>query len=277
MSNNLNIVSNLQNTSEQFKKLFLVEQIEQNEKIEEQQGLLNEINREYLEDKKTGIYNFFININKKYLLIYFFILLFIYSFINNIDFNIKNFIALCISLLIIYIINERNDNLYVDDMKDLELKLLSIYPQPKYFHHDSGIINIIYSIKELRNRSEKIFDELVEELDSFLETEELFYNESLKNKQDLYDILKGKRKKILNILHSFVHNIDSGDKMTKENLNVSLDSLHYILNIHIKNMASDINTIVERSETTTSSRIVDEEGYEEPYDPMDDSNYVFYV
>lgn len=270
------ITSDIKDSINLFKNKFISSKLDQTVKINEQQTLLDEITDEYRLNKNAGIYNYFKNINREYLLFYFFCVILFYNIINYIDFNTKNIFSLFIAIFIIYLINDRNDFLYLDEMKKLEIKLGSIYPQPKYFHLDSGFIDLIYSIKDFRTMSEKIFDDLVLEIDSFLEVEEIFYNETLDKLHNLYDILKDKRKKILNIFHSFIFNISSFDKISIKQLQITKDSLHYILNIHIRNMRLHINKIIKKNPTNIFSKeiLFDEE--EEPDDPFRNKNFDFY-
>lgn len=240
-----NLVSNNTNVEEKFKKLFIADEIEQEKKIQTQEDKISSLQLEKKMLYDESLYNFLINIRKEYILLYFFLLLIIYNFIDSINYTQKNIISLVITIFILYLVNNRNEILYTTDMDLIEQKLNAIIPQPKYFYKDAGLINLIYSIKEFRSISHKIWDEMIETLDLFFENEELLYNDENENFNNIYDFLLDNRKKALNMMASFIHNIRSDRKFLINKLEVSLESMHYILNIHIKNARIFINDYIK--------------------------------
>ena len=260
---------------ELFSQKFVTQSIQQNDAINQQENELDEITLRHAENKKTGIYNYFMNIHKEQLVVYFIGLLILYSFIDNINFSTKNVISLFFALFAIYVLNERNEKLYVGDMERIQMKLKSIYPQPRYFYKDSGIIELVYSIKAFRDLSEKIFDELVLELDTFLELETLVYTEDVSKLNRLYTMLKDKRKIILNTMHSFIFVIESADNTYMNKYSKALKSLQYIMNIHINNIRTYINEKIKGQGIRANTKYIEDDTEEISYEP-DEEKFDFY-
>lgn len=260
---------------EMFYNKFVSEGIKQSDEINKQERELDEITLQHVANRKSGLYNYFLNIHKEHLPIYFVLILIFYTFINNIDFSTKNVFALLFTLFLIYILNDRNEKMYVGDMERIEMKLKSIYPKPRYFHHDAGIIELIYSIKAFRELSYKIFDELVLELDTFLEIEELLHNEGIDKLNRLYTLMKDKRKIILNHMHSFVYVINSDDRTYLDKYTKGLKSLQYIMNIHMNNARTFINERIENQGTMANTLYIEDDTEEVSYE-NDDERFDFY-
>lgn len=269
----IKLESNNLNVEEKFKKLFIADQIEQEKKIKTQEDKISSLQLAKKELYSDSIYNFFMTIRKEYILLYFFLLLIIYNFIDRINYTQKNIISLGITVFILYLINNRNEILYTTDMDLIEQKLNAIIPQPKYFYKDAGMINLVYSMKEFRSISHKIWDEMIETIDLFFENEELLYNDENENYNNIYNFLLDNRKKTLNILASFIHNIRVDRKFLINKLEVSLESMHYILNIHVKNARIFVNDYIKDNSINRKLHEINEYtemiGYEKQNDYYD--------
>lgn len=179
--------------------------------------------------KSNGIYYYLSNIDRKYLLYYFFIGIVLFNMIDYLNFSIKQFISFMVMIFFIYVINDMNSFNSINEMEEIELKLNSIIPKPDNFHLDSGIIELIYDISVFRQFNEPVFDKLVELIDNFLKiklyalSDDKYYVKHL-------ETLKTFKNKILNHLQSLTITIPDNEE---PKLQKTVNTLHKILNIHI--------------------------------------------
>ena len=121
-------------------------------------------------------------------------------------------------------------------MQLLEAKMNSFEPRPSYFYLDSGIVELMYSIKEFSNYSKPIFQDIIRLLDKFLKLT-LYANQ---NESYVYDNLKDVKKEILNSMHFLIFNIPENIQIENK-LDKAIDSMHYILNYHLEKIRLDYN------------------------------------
>lgn len=214
-------------------------------KLKHQNIELKELSRDFLDDRKNGIYNYIKQIEKKNIVIYIFIFSIVYSILNYIEFNNHKFILSIVTLGIIYYINDMNSVNNISRMKELQMKMISIDPLPKYFYLDSGIIELIFSLKEYKVYSAVLFEKLIIQLDHFLKLV-LLMEKFPSDSYQLLENLKTKKKVILNILHSFIYNIPVSI-FTEIKLDKALDSMQFILNYHYERLRIQYNKIYSKN------------------------------
>lgn len=217
------------------------------DKLKHQQKELTGLSRVFLDDKTQGIYNYVKNINKNNLVIYIFIFAIIFSFFKYIKITTNSIFISVIALSIIYYINDMNQVNSISRMKELQMKMMTIDPMPKYFFMDAGIIELIFTIKEYKTYSPVLFEKLIIQLDHFLKLVmlmEKFPNDSFQ----LLENLKRKKKSILNILHSFIYNLPVSIH-TEVKLDKTLDSMQFILNYHEERLRIENNKIYNMGAT----------------------------
>jgi len=143
------------------------------------------------------------------------------------------------------LINNRNQ------MELLEFKMNSLEPTPKFLYLDSGVINLLYSIKEFEESSSVIFKQLIKLLDDFFEIIYNLQSQNLVSKQlnpyILFDNLKEIKSKILNTMEEFIFNIPSQQNFENK-LWQAVQSMHYILNLHIENIRNIYNKQLEKTD-----------------------------
>lgn len=263
------------NVQEYFKQSFLVDRELKNQSIKELQGELDTITDEYRKNQTEGIYNFLNNLDRRYIVFYFIGLIVIYIFVDKINFTVKNIISLIIALSIIYFINDRNEKLNIDDMKKIDIKLATIFPQPRYFYLDSKIIDIFFSLQDFRDDSADIYDSLIVEIDTFLELTVLI-RDLPKDYNKMYTLLKQYRKKIMNKFQSFIHNIDTYNKITYDKFHNAMENLHFILNVHMIDIKNYINNKIDEEgiDRTNIEILFDDE--EQPSPDDFENEYDFY-
>ena len=186
----------------------------------------------FLDGKKSGIYNYFTEIPSKSLLTYFVVGLLLFFTINEIKFTGKHIVIIIICGMSLFYLNEKRRSTSLTRMQEIELKLLSIFPQPKFFYLDSGLVELLHSIKEYKQYNPLAFNKLIRILDDFLELT-LDIEKNVDNAIPLYEILQGFKTSALNNLHSMIYNTPS-DIRAEVKLDDAIESLHYILNFHLE-------------------------------------------
>jgi len=198
----------------------------------EQEREAQNLKKRFLDTKKSGIYNYLTEIPSKSVLSYFVIGLILFFVINEIKFTAKHIVIIVMCGISLFYLNEKRRSTSLTRMQEIELKLLSIFPQPKFFYLDSGLIELIHSIKEYKSYNPLAFNKLIRILDDFLELT-LDIEKNLDNAIPLYDILQNFKDSALNNLHSMIYNVPS-DIRAEVKLDKALDSLHFILNFHLE-------------------------------------------
>ena len=136
-----------------------------NEQIEENKQYYND-----LEDiKKNSIYTYISDIDNDQLLLYIFILItFVSMLVYSFEFNITFIFSFLMGIILIYFLNEKSRVNNDSDLKQLEIKLNSIYPKPQYLHYDSRLINFIHENKDYQESNPDVYETMVKKLDNFM-------------------------------------------------------------------------------------------------------------
>jgi hypothetical protein len=190
--------------------------------------------------KQSGLYNFINNIPKFNLFTYFMAAFVLYNIINYIDFSVKNFLVVLVVLFILYFFNDMYSFNNINRMEEIELKLLSIKPKPEYFYLDAGIIELIYSIYDLRDYNTLTFNKIILFLDNFLklrlyaEEDDILFVNHIQN-------MKKYKKLILNHMQSLQLSLNSNYPQLVIKLNKAIKEMHVLLNIHIRNVENIAN------------------------------------
>lgn len=241
------------------------------DKLKHQSKELRELSSEFLDAKKKGIYNYVKNIEKNNLVIYIFIFGLIFSFLNYIKFTTKTFFISLVALGIVYYINDMNQVNSMSRMKELQMKMMTIDPMPKYFFMDAGLVELIFSIKEYKTYSPVLFEKLIIQLDHFLKLV-LLMEKFPKDSFQLLENLKRKKKVILNILHSFIHNIPVSIH-TEVKLDKTLESMQFILNYHYERLRVESNKIYIKDTPNRDNKYIYSNKHPDATDEMINNNY----
>ena len=241
------------------------------DKLKHQSRDLRELSKEFLDAKKKGIYNYVKSIEKNNLVIYIFLFGLIFSFFKYIKFTTNHFFISFITIGIIYYINDMYKVNNMSRMKELQMKMLMITPKPKYFFMDSGLIELIFSIKEYKTYSPVLFEKLIIQLDHFLKLV-LLMEKFPKDSFQLLENLKRKKNSIMNILHSFIYNlpvlIDTEVKLDK-----TLESMQFILNYHYERLRIQNNKLYIKQKTNRNNRYYYSNRHPDSTDEMINNNY----
>lgn len=244
------------------------------DKLKHQSKALTELSQEYQIAKRQGVYNYIKNIDKNNLIIY--ILLFggIFSFLKYIKFTTNKFFISLVSIGIIYYINDMNQVNNISRLKELQMKMLTIDPKPKYFYMDAGIIELIFSIKEYKTYSPVLFDKLIIQIDHFLKLV-LLMEKFPYDSYQLLENLKKKKKSILNVLHSFIYSIPVS-VYTEVKLDKALESMQFILNYHYERLRVDYNKTYLTDKANRNNKYYYSNKNPEEHDEYVNENYNLY-
>lgn len=251
-------------------------EIEKNKKINEknkvkQQNQLDDMSKNFLADKNKGIYNYIKKIDKHDIILYLIIFFIILYYLNKYKFNINHLAMLFITLSIIFYINDMKNVTGKSRMKEIQMKLLTIYPKPKYFFMDSGIIELIFSLKEYRTYNEIVFEKLILQLDFFLKIVSILEKFPVDSFQ-LLENLKRRKKEILNILHSMIVSIPPSIH-TEVKLNKALKSLQYILSYHYERLRIKSNELFLKDKPKYSNKYIYSNNAPDASDKLYNNNY----
>ena len=238
---------------------------------EGQEAAGKQLKSAFLDSQQSGIYNYLVNIPKESLFIYFCVFLVAFFVINEIKFTSKHIIILVASGIIIFLMNEKRRSTSVTRMQELELKLNSIFPKPKYFYVDAGIIELIHSIREYKNYNPLAFNKLIRSLDDFLEIT-LDIEKNGQNAFQLYETLQNMKDAILNTLHSIIYNSPS-DISVSIKLDDALDSLQYMLNFHLEQIRMMANIKFKEDGPNITNRYINSNEAPEGRDPLFNKHY----
>lgn len=244
------------------------------DKLKHQSKELKQLSNEFLSDKTKGIYNYVKSIEKNNFVIYLFLFGIIFAFLTSIEFTANKFVITIVALSIIYYINDMNQVNNMSRMKELQMKMMTIDPLPKYFYMDAGIIELIFSIKEYKTYSPVLFEKLIIQLDHFLKLVllmEKFPNDSYQ----LLENLHRKKKSILNILHSFIYNLPVSIH-TEVKLDKTLDSMQFILNYHFERLRVENNKSYMKNTPTRNNKYYYSNRNPEGLDELISDNYNIY-
>lgn len=132
---------------------------------------------------------------------------------------------LSIASLVIFIVwyqyvwfsHKRTDESQSSTEKHTKLKQESIRPQPVLAKKYDDVTDFLFYIQDMYKYNPQSFEELVDAIDSFLETyEQIRINNRMSNL--LYKQLDDKRRNALNILHSFVYNLVNDPNMNAKHV-----------------------------------------------------------
>ena len=223
---------------------------EKKEKDEE----LDELTGAYKAAQTAGFYNYITEIDSKSMFHLVVAGITVFTLVNKINFNISSIFSLVVTAVVVYFLNERRRTTETTDMQELEIKLVRITPNPKYFHLDAGIVELIYSIREFRNYNDQAFVEMIATVDKFLglmydiENEVADCHHAVELAQDL-------KKQALNHMMSIIFRTPT-DSRAVVKLRKAADSLHFIMNHHISVAAEECNKQIKKKGLNSTNKLI---------------------
>lgn len=254
MSNKLNLDNINMNNDPEFEKAIEKAKTKALEERKDKEKDLDELTSSYNRTKTTGLYNYITEIDNKSLFFFCSIFLLVFNLINRIRFSISSIIAIVGATLVVYFLNERRRTTEFTDMTELEIKLVRITPNPKYFHLDAGIVELVYSIREFRNYNDESFVDMILSIDKFLAMVYDVENEVADCHHSI-QIAQSFKKQALNNLMSIIHRAPDHTKVHRK-LRKAADSLHFILNHHIDVMKKQCNSRMIKTGLNSTNNLV---------------------
>lgn len=236
-----------------------------------QQNELDSMSKDFLADKSKGIYNYIKKIDKHDIILYIIIFFGLLYILNKYKFDTNHLAMLLFTLSIIYYINDMKNVTGKSRMKEIQMKLLTIYPKPKYFYMDSGIVELIFSLKEYRTYNEVIFEKLILQIDFYLKIVSILEKFPVDSFQ-LLENLKRRKKEILNILHSMILTIPPSIE-TEVKLDKALKSLQYILTYHYERLRNQSNEIFLKKKPNINNKYIYSNNAPDATDELYNNNY----
>ena len=237
-------------TGKFLEKINIVKNLQQNQELEGEK-----LKKIFIDAKKTGVYNYFRAIEPQYLLMYFIMILLIFTYVDSIDYSMKHIVSLIITILIIWYLNEMRKSQSISRMQELEIKMLSIFPKPQFFYIDSGVIELVFSVIEYKKYNAPVFNKLVLLLDTYLK-QVLDVEKSVINCHETYETMQNLKRACLNNFSSLLFSIPS-DKQSEGKLTKATDTLHYLLNFHLENVRNICNKKYESEDITIHSKYIE--------------------
>jgi len=255
-------------------QLAFNKQIQAIKSAAESQSLsVEKLKKKYIDDKKSGFYNYFANIPSENMFIYYLLFMIIFFFVSQMNFTFSKVISVLICCGIIFFLNEKRRSTSISRMQELELKLDALFPKPKFFYLDAGIIELVHSIREYSSYNVITYNRLIKVLDNFLELT-LDIERNIKNGYTLYDNLVDLKKEALNTLQSMIFSVPS-DIKAENKLDDATESLHFILNFHLEKIRIQINKDYKETGPQNNNKYIDETG-PSPTDDNTDYHYSLY-
>lgn len=214
------------------------------EERKEKETELNTLTGQYQAASGTGFYNYVTEIDKKSMLLFCGVFLLVFHLVNRVYFTTSSIVAIIVAAIVVYFLNERRRTTEFTEMKELEIKLVRITPNPKYFHMDAGIVELVYSIREFRNYNDQAFVEMITQIDKFLA---LVYDieNDVADCHHAIQMAQAFKKQALNHLMSIIFKTPQHHEVQNK-LRKAADSLHFILNHHISMISKYCNKKIEK-------------------------------
>jgi hypothetical protein len=136
---------------------------------------------------------------------------------------------------------------------------------------DSGIVELIFSLKEYRTYNEVIFEKLILQIDFYLKIVSILEKFPVDSFQ-LLENLKRRKKEILNILHSMILTIPPSIE-TEVKLDKALKSLQYILTYHYERLRNQSNEIFLKKKPNINNKYIYSNNAPDATDELYNNNY----
>ena len=237
----------------------------------DQEKASEKLKADFLESQKSGIYRYLVNIPAQSIFLYFVVFLVAFTILNELNFTGKHIVILVGCIIVVFLMNERRRSTSITRMQELELKLNSIFPKPKFFYVDSGIIELIHSMREFKNYNPLAFNKLIRILDDFLALT-LDIEKNTQNGFPLYETLQNMKDAALNNLQSIIYNTPS-DLAAENKLDDATESLHFILNFHLEQIRMKTNKKYEKDGPNINNRYIYSNKGPEAKDPAFNKNF----
>lgn len=207
--------------------------------INKQNKIIKKIDNEINKIIKNSIFVKLSNINSKHLFQYLSILFLSVSFLNYIDIGFKAVIGIILGLTICYIIYDKRLLDVNSYNEQLFLKLQLIKPYPKYFKNYPELIEFFYSIRDFYDYNYQAFTNCIKHMELFLIIYQDIKSGVINCSQNI-DIIRNKKKNILNHLHSIIFNMPD-NKIIEKKLKKAMTELNKILNMYENDMINICN------------------------------------
>lgn len=197
----------------------------------------------------------------------------VYLFTRVFNVNVGHLLAVIVSGLIIYYLNEEETRESVDFNTQMEYRL-TVIGSPSHFYTDTNMINLFYNILPWRSLNPNNFDNAVQAVNNVLKLEEdtVLTKEFCVNN---YDVAFDQAKLGLNLVHGFVYSIEH--PLLVQKLKKVCIRLQMLLERHLDNIRTYCeNHENEKGRPNIHSRFIEDAKGPKPYDPQRLSPFDYY-
>lgn len=167
----------------------------------------------------------------EYYFIYVTIIIFSIYICGKININ-AYFIIVCVAG-ILYLVDLNRYNKKETSEEIIRDKLNSIDPHPNNFWNHPDLIDLFYNINEYNDRNEKVFGNVINHVDGFLEIYNNITQISTVNCGKEYDIAFDRYRDALNSLNSIIYSLDA-NHVENYKLNKAIEALKKFLENYLK-------------------------------------------
>jgi len=186
----------------------------------------------YLMENNINIYTYLTDINSTDKFKYGVLILLTVLFMMRLQLGTHVILGVIVGVFVVYYLNEKSkfvgDNFITDMKHKLDAK---IFEGTTNMHHDSEIVELLYSLREYRYYSPANMYKLVHVIDKFLRIVEDM-SIGTKYMGESYEIAREYRTKALNTLHSFVYKVPH-TPVTIDKFHMAMKQLETLLNNHL--------------------------------------------
>lgn len=215
---------------------------------------------------ELGVYKYIRDVDKqdkiKYIIV---IIALVYVNTILVKSKISHFMGLMIGIMIIVIMNDKKLSQSDDINRSLEIKLkLLDQTMPQYFHLDSNMINLFFSIKDFKQYNEDAYRKALKLTDNVLHLKFDMEKDSIVNYVESFEIAYMMTQKALNYMQSFIITIPSNKVMHKK-FQAVLERHHILLKRNLDYMFDRCKELTKDIDHTT--KFITDYGFQQPYNP----------
>lgn len=186
---------------------------------------------------KNNLYQTISNIEPKFILFYIIIICIIITIFGEFNLNLGHVIGIFISIFVIIYYNDYNTINYENEIQDIDSKLNSINPTPKYFYIDATIIDLVYNLLEFQKFNPNDFENMIYNLDNLFKLE-LDIEKGVNNSDFIFDNVVQLKKNVLNNMGNIMNSIPAIDPLRKKIID-GIKTMQIYLQDHIDKIRND--------------------------------------
>ncbi len=224
-----------------------------------------------------SIIDYTLSIQSINIFIYCWIFLFCWFFISTFNITIASVFGFLIGILLIYYINELNNNSINNLNIILKYKLNNLFDSinntidnkkikiPNYLYLDPNLINLLDLIKDFSVYNKKTYVEIVQCINNILYIRYISSNNTLHNIKFLFDIAQNNTYTCLNYMESFIMNLPNEKTYIKKH-NITKNKLQLLLKRNLDIIKKNLEEYNKRTGININTRFITNYDFVKPND-----------